>query len=162
MLGSRNRVDLLSSQLLQRAVNALLFPGMFQRCLDYESVLQGIAGTEVLINEKNRRVEIYLHLKTPSMLMGEVLMDSQLRPGSAAAATLLRWQRHLAIGCDCIGDTVRMASFCGGLFLKLVLTDHSLARRVVRRLSQRCTQGTLFCYAPRPALLSRCRGRSLD
>lgn len=103
---------------------------------------------QVMINDRNRHVEIYLHLKTPAMVMGEVIMENPSRPGSAAAATPLRWERHLAIGCDCIGDTVRMASLCGGLFLKLVLTDHSLARRVIGRLSQRCTQGTLFCYAP--------------
>ncbi|KAH7935085.1 hypothetical protein HPB52_003689 [Rhipicephalus sanguineus] len=79
------------------------------------------------------------------MLMGEVVNDIPARPGSPAQ---LRWERHLTIGCNCIGGPVRTASLCGGLFLKLVLRDHSLARRVIGRLSQRCSNGTLFCYAP--------------
>ncbi|KAL3187434.1 hypothetical protein MRX96_025501 [Rhipicephalus microplus] len=115
---------------------------------EYRFIVPYLDITKVMINDRNRHVEIYLHLKTPAMVMGQVIMDNLSRPGSAAAATPLRWERHLAIGCDCIGDTVRMASLCGGLFLKLVLTDHSLARRMIGRLSQRCTQGTLFCYAP--------------
>ncbi|KAL3189733.1 hypothetical protein MRX96_021198 [Rhipicephalus microplus] len=110
----------------------LFFPGPNRMPINFSDRNPEPHGKQitVLINEKNRHVEIYLDLKTPSMLMGEVIMDSQSRPGSAAAATLLRWERHLATGCDCIGDTVRMASLCGGLFLKLVLTDHSLERRV--------------------------------
>ncbi|KAH7979748.1 hypothetical protein HPB49_010807 [Dermacentor silvarum] len=103
---------------------------------------------KVLINEKNHFVELYLHLKIPPMLMGEVVSDIPARPGISAAAALLCWERYLAIGCNCISGAVRTASLCGGLFLKLVVRDHSLARRVVGRLSHRCALGTLICYAP--------------
>ncbi|KAH7978574.1 hypothetical protein HPB49_005939 [Dermacentor silvarum] len=102
---------------------------------------------KVLINEK-RFIELYLHLKIPPMLMGKVVSDIPARPGSAAAAAPLCLERYLAIGCNCIGGAVRMASLCGGLFLKLVVRDHSLARHVRGRLSQRFAHGTLICYAP--------------
>ncbi|KAH7984305.1 hypothetical protein HPB52_019151 [Rhipicephalus sanguineus] len=100
----------------------------------------------VLINEKNHFVELYLQLKIPAMLMGEVMNDDPSRSRGMPAPR--RWERYLAIGCECIGGAVRTASLCGGLFLKLVVRDHSLARRVVGRLSQRCAHGTHFCYAP--------------
>ncbi|KAH7944548.1 hypothetical protein HPB52_021365 [Rhipicephalus sanguineus] len=122
--------------------------GCAGRVAEYRFVVPYLNILKVLINEKDRLVEIYLQLKIPAMLMGEVINDMPSRPGSAAAAAPLRWERHLAIGCDCIGGPVRTASLCGGLFLKLVLRDHSLARRVIGRLSQRCAHSTLFCYAP--------------
>ncbi|KAH7978577.1 hypothetical protein HPB49_005942 [Dermacentor silvarum] len=102
---------------------------------------------QVLINAK-RFIKLYLPLKIPAMLMGEVVSDIPARPGSAAVSAPLRLERYLAIGCNCIGGAVRMASLCGGLFLKLVVRDHSLARHVRWRLSQHCSHGTLICYAP--------------
>ncbi|KAH6919537.1 hypothetical protein HPB50_029475 [Hyalomma asiaticum] len=89
-----------------------------------------------------------LKLKIPAMLMGEPVNDIPPRPGRAAAAAPIRWERHLALGCPCIGGPVRTTSLCGALYLKLVFRDPSIARRVIGRLSQRCAHGTLFCYAP--------------
>ncbi|KAK8775334.1 hypothetical protein V5799_031321, partial [Amblyomma americanum] len=79
--------------------------------------------------------------------MGEVVNEYHAKPGSAAAAAPLRWERYLTLGCSCIGGCIHGSSLCGGLILKLVIRDQSLAWRVVGRLSQRCTAGTLFCYA---------------
>ncbi|KAK8777392.1 hypothetical protein V5799_029262, partial [Amblyomma americanum] len=102
---------------------------------------------QVLVNVKTRFVELFLHLKIPAMLMGEVVNEYHAKPGSAAAAAPLRWERYLTLGCSCIGGCIHGSSLCGGLILKLVIRDQSLAWRVVGRLSQRCTAGTLFCYA---------------
>nr|XP_050023600.1 uncharacterized protein LOC126517839 [Dermacentor andersoni]XP_054920510.1 uncharacterized protein LOC126517839 [Dermacentor andersoni] len=120
--------------------------GCEERVTEYRFIVPYLNILKVLINEKNRFVELYLHLKIPAMLMGEVVNDIPSRPGSAGAP--LRWERYLAIGCNCIGGAAHTASLCGGLVLKLVVRDHSLARRVVGRLSQRCSHGTLICYAP--------------
>ncbi|XP_037508921.1 LOW QUALITY PROTEIN: uncharacterized protein LOC119385548 [Rhipicephalus sanguineus] len=114
--------------------------------VDYRFVVPYLNILKVLINEKNHFVELYLQLKIPAMLMGEVMNDDPSRSRGMPAPR--RWERYLAIGCECIGGAVRTASLCGGLFLKLVVRDHSLARRVVGRLSQRCAHGTHFCYAP--------------
>ncbi|XP_049517024.1 uncharacterized protein LOC125942827 [Dermacentor silvarum] len=132
----------------QRSLHIGLFlnhrSGCEDRVAEYRFVVPYLNILKVLINEKNRFVELYLHLKIPPMLMGKVLSDIPARPGSAAASA----PRYLAIGCNCIGGAVRMASLCGGLFLKLIVRDHSLARHVVGQFSQRCGHGTLICYAP--------------
>ncbi|KAL1478092.1 hypothetical protein MTO96_035231 [Rhipicephalus appendiculatus] len=117
-----------------------------KRVVEYRFVVPYLNMLKVLINEKSRFVELYLQLKIPAMLMGEVVNDTPSKSGGFR--TPRRWERYLAIGCDCIGGAVRTASLCGGLILKLVVRDCSLAKRVVGRLSQRCAHGTLFCYAP--------------
>ncbi|KAK8754975.1 hypothetical protein V5799_002276 [Amblyomma americanum] len=45
---------------------------------------------QVLINVKTRFLELFLYLKIPAMLMGEVMNDYHAKPGSAAAAAPLR------------------------------------------------------------------------
>ncbi|XP_070384354.1 uncharacterized protein [Dermacentor albipictus] len=120
--------------------------GCEDRITEYRFVVPYLNILKVPINERNRFVELYLHLKIPGMLMSEVVNDIPSRPGSAGA--LLRWERYLAVGCNCIGGAVYTASLCRGLFLKLVIRDRSLARCVVRRLSQWCSHGALICYAP--------------
>ncbi|KAH6944428.1 hypothetical protein HPB50_003082 [Hyalomma asiaticum] len=102
----------------------------------------------VLVNEKNCCVEIYLERKIPAMLMGEGVSNVPPRFGSAAVAAPMRRERHLAIGCNRFGGTVRKASPCGAFFLKLVLWSPSIARRMILRLSQTGTHGTVFCSAP--------------
>ncbi|KAH6940904.1 hypothetical protein HPB50_010158 [Hyalomma asiaticum] len=115
---------------------------------EYRFIVPYLNIRKVLINEKIRGVELYLQLRIPAMLMGEPVNDIPPRAGRAAAAAPIRWERHLAVGCPCIGGPVRTASLCGALYLKLVFRDPFIARRVIGRLSQRCAQGTLFCYAP--------------
>ncbi|KAH6920715.1 hypothetical protein HPB50_028297 [Hyalomma asiaticum] len=100
---------------------------------------------QALINEANRSVELFLHLKIPAMLMGEAVNDIPPRPGRAATAAPIHWERHLALGCPCIGGPVHTASLCGALYLKLVFRDPFLFHG---RFLQRCAHGMLFCYAP--------------
>ncbi|XP_077499924.1 uncharacterized protein LOC144110727 isoform X2 [Amblyomma americanum] len=118
-----------------------------QKVAEYRFLVPYVNILKVLVNVKTRFVELFLHLKIPAMLMGEVVNEYHAKPGSAAAAAPLRWERYLTLGCSCIGGCIHGSSLCGGLILKLVIRDQSLAWRVVGRLSQRCTAGTLFCYA---------------
>ncbi|KAH6944429.1 hypothetical protein HPB50_003083 [Hyalomma asiaticum] len=103
---------------------------------------------KILVNKKNCCVEIYLERKIPVMLIGEGVSNVPPRLGSAAAAAPMRRQRHLAIGCNRFGGTVRKASLCGASFRKLVLWSSSIARRMILRLSQTGTHGTVCCSAP--------------
>ncbi|KAL1474154.1 hypothetical protein MTO96_038194 [Rhipicephalus appendiculatus] len=70
---------------------------------------------------EGRLVEIFLHLKIPAMLMGEVINDI---PSLGLAAQRLL---HRCAGSGTLPSAatdrwaVRTASLCGGLFLKLVL-----------------------------------------
>ncbi|KAL1433182.1 hypothetical protein MTO96_012769 [Rhipicephalus appendiculatus] len=109
------------------------------RVTEYRSIVPYLSILRVLINEKNRLVEMFLHLKISVMLMGELVSDIPSRPGSAEAAALLGWDHHLAIGCDSIGGPVRTASHANAL------QDHSLAKRFIAWLAHRSAHGTLFC-----------------
>ncbi|XP_077549800.1 uncharacterized protein LOC144162939 [Haemaphysalis longicornis] len=116
---------------------------------EYRFLLPYANILKVLMNEKARFVELYLHLKIPAMLMGE-MVDTTGRSSAAngGGAQGPRWERHLKVGCKCLKNVVRTSSLCGGLILKLVARDATVARRVIGRLTQRCPHTTLFGYAP--------------
>lgn len=103
---------------------------------------------QVMVHEKRRFTELFLRLRIPSLLMGEVLCETE--------PFALRWERYLFIGCKCLGDRVNVNALCGALILKIVVCDRPLAHRILGRLSQRCAHGTTISFCPvRTFCLSR-------
>ncbi|XP_040070228.1 uncharacterized protein LOC115329089 [Ixodes scapularis] len=120
--------------------------GCGEKVTEYRFVVPYLNILKVLVNEKRRYVELFLHLKIPSMLMGEVRSEQEKQPSNQFVP--LRWERYLSFGCTCLGGRFRVGTLCGGLLLKLVTRDRSLAYRVLGRLSQRCSHGVTFSFCP--------------
>ncbi|XP_064477373.1 uncharacterized protein LOC135391172 [Ornithodoros turicata] len=100
----------------------------------YQNILK------VLVCKKKNSTEIFFHLKSPAMLMGEApCFEDNSKSGK------IRWERYLTLGCRCIGGKVDVRSLCGGLVVKLSLRDGPLAHRLLGRLSQRCAVAIHFC-----------------
>ncbi|CAN8004352.1 unnamed protein product [Ixodes hexagonus] len=128
--------------------------GCGERVTEYRFVVPYLNVLKVIVNEKRRYVELFFHLKIPSMLMGEVCNEQETQPANRFAP--LRWERYLSIGCTCVGGRFRVGTICGGLILKLVTRERSLVHRILGRLSQRCPHGTTFSFC---AVRTYCPGK---
>lgn len=109
----------------------------FRFVITYQTVLK------VLVRKKKHVAEVFLYLKSPAILMGEVPnFEDYSKPGT------IRWERYLSLGCHCIGHKVGVHSICGNLVVKLSMQNNHVAARILGRLLQRCSLGTTIHFCP--------------